>query len=108
MCTVKGSPTASPAHRGLHEHAGAVNGDMTVRIAQDVEDLARGGGDRPLDFKSFRMCRLSHGARAHPQRRPARLFTGQPLWDRPGGSAAVGVAAVGLPQPTEPGTNVCR
>ena len=44
------------AHRiplGVLQHAGRVDGDVALRVAQDGEDVGRRRGDGALDFDAF-------------------------------------------------------
>ena len=54
MCTTKLSPTAlNRVAVGVLQHAGGVDRDVALRVAEDREDVGGGGGDGALDFDAF-------------------------------------------------------
>ncbi len=58
MCTTKLSPTARDGIAvGVLQHAGGVDGDVALRVAEDREDVGGRCGDGALDFDAF-----GHGA----------------------------------------------
>ena len=54
MCTTKLSPTArGRLALGVLQHAGRVDGDVAVRVAEDGEDVGGRRGDGALDLHAF-------------------------------------------------------
>ena len=87
MWTTKLSPTGGDGVAvGVLQHSGRVDGDVTLRVAQDGEDVGRRGGDGALDFDA-----VGHGV--DRVRRDSRVPDALP--DQ-GGGACPDAAALAL------------
>ena len=58
MCTTKLSPTAWAGAPSALQHAGRIDGDVALGVAEDRKDIGRRRGDGALDFDTFGHWRI--------------------------------------------------